>query len=158
MNKNLTLGIGIGTAVLALIGLVLGYFAMTDTLPDPVTNEPLANPNSVDNALKFTFVAIAIGLGAWILFALWGIVQNPKKFITTGIGLVVFGIIGGIGYGMASSSNAETTSWIEKAPEVTDGSVMWANAGMMTTYIVLIIAIIAIIGGLILGLLRYFSK
>ncbi len=156
MNKNLSLGISIGVFVIAIVGLILGYFAMTDTLPDPVSGENKPDPASIDTALQFTYLAIIIALAGWIIFSIWKIIQNPKGFIVTGIGIVLFTIIYFIAKGVAGGAD---TSFLESVPgDVTADSITNSNTGLIVTYITLIITVLTIVAGLGMGLLRYFKK
>lgn len=155
MNKNLSLGISIGVFVIAIVGLVLGYFAMTDTLPDAVSGESKPDPASIDSALNFTYFAIILALAGWIIFSLWKIIQNPKGFIVTGIGIIFFVIIYFIANGVAGGAD---TSFLAKGADITEDSIVNSNTGLVVTYITLIIAVLTIIAGLGMGLVRYFKK
>ena len=155
MNKNLSLGISIGVFVIAIVGLILGYFAMTDTVPDAVSGEDVPNPASIDSALQFTYLAIIIALAGWIIFSIWKIIQNPKSFLVTGIGIVLFAIIFFIGYSVAGGAD---TSFVDKPGDVTTESIANSNTGLVVTYITLIITVITIVAGLGMGLVRYFKK
>ncbi|MCH2232710.1 MAG: hypothetical protein MK078_00550 [Crocinitomicaceae bacterium] len=155
MNKNLSLGISIGVFVIAIVGLLLGYFAMTDQIDDPISGGTVPDPASIDSALNFTYLAIILALAGWIIFSIWKIIQNPKGFIVTGIGIVLFAIILFIGYSVAGGAD---TSFLDRPAEITDGSVLNSNTGLIVTYITLIITVLTIVAGLALGLLRYFKK
>ena len=155
MNKNLSLGISIGVFVIAIVGLLLGYFAMTDQVPDPITGGTKPDEASIDSALKFTYLAIILALAGWIIFSIWKIIQNPKGFLVTGIGIVVFAIIFFIGYSVAGGAD---TSFLNRPGEITDSSIANSNTGLIVTYITLTITVLTIIAGLGMGLLRYFKK
>lgn len=138
--------------MLFVIGLILILGAM-NTETDPITGEVAASSSSsVGNAVSFALWLAVACLVAIFGFTIWVIIQNPKKFIPSAIGLAVFAIIAFIGYSMAG------TSPIKAVPDATEQALKMSGAGINTTGILVFIAIALILVGSVMGAMRYFSK
>ena len=92
---------------------------------------------------------------AILLFGVWAIIQNPKKFIPLGIALVAFGIIVGIGYGMASE---DIIPDLLEHPDATAGAHKWGGTGIKVTFILVFVAIALILVQSVRNMMKYFSK
>lgn len=143
-----------GVALLFIIGVILILGSMS-TEVDPETGEAVGDVSSVINSVNFSLYLIYGCLGAIIVFTVWSIVQNPKRFIPSLIGVAVFAIIALIGYSMAS---AEIIPDLAKHPDATAKAHKMGGAGILTTYILVIVAVVLIVAGSVIGALRYFAK
>ena len=93
-------------------------------------------------------------LGFILVFTVWSIIQNPKRFIPSAIGLGVFVVIALIGYSMASS---EAIVGFDHA-DATEKGLKMGGAGIKTTFLLVAIAAALIIVGSVMSMMRYFSK
>ncbi|MBD3637755.1 MAG: hypothetical protein HUJ25_10400 [Crocinitomicaceae bacterium] len=145
-----TLGVGL----LLLLGAIFIIGAM-GTEVDPDTNEPIGSVTSVVTSVNYAVYLVIGALIAIVVFGVWSIIQHPKRFIPTLIGVVVFGILVLIGYSMASS---EILPSLAENPEATAKAHKWGGAGINTTIILVILALALILFGSVMGIMRYFSK
>ncbi|MCG8573422.1 MAG: hypothetical protein MI810_00940 [Flavobacteriales bacterium] len=157
MNEKLvSLILNIAVFVIAVIGVFLIINAM-GTAPevDPETGQDVMDTSAVSSSVSYS-LALLYGGGIFIaVFTIWGIIMNPKKFIPTAIGLVVFGLLVLIGYSM---STVETTGAIVKLEDATEASLRWGGVGIQTTFVLVIVAIGLIVLQMVRGILGYFQK
>lgn len=145
-----------GVLLLFVIGILLIMNAMgTSATVDPETQEITEDVDKVTGSVTFALWMVYGCLGAIAIFSIWGIVQNPKRFIVPAIGLAVFLVIGFIGYAMADTTPIDG---ILEHPEATEGSLKWAGAGVKTTFILVFIALALIVVSSVMGMMKYFSK
>lgn len=157
MDSKLTsLIINIGVAIVAIIGVYLVISAMGYTAEtDPVTGQDISNTAPVSRVVNFSLWTLWICLGVIALFTVFAIISNPKRFIPTAIGIVVFGILVLIGYSMVT---VETSGPIMKLEEATETNLLWGGVGIQTTFVLVIVAIGLILAQGVRGLIGYFTK
>lgn len=155
-NKITGLILNAGVAILAIVGVYLIISAMgyTEEL-DPVTEEVLSDTAPVSRAVNFSLWTLYISLGAIAVFTVIAIITNPKRFIPTAIGIVVFGLLVLIGYSMVT---IETSGPITKLEEATDSNLLWGGVGIKTTFVLVTVAIGLILAQGVRNLLGYFTK
>jgi len=138
-NKAISLIINILVIVLGVIGVFLIANAMGySEVKDPVTEEVLSDTSAVSGAVNYSVVILIIALSAIALFTIFAIIINPKRFITTAIGIVIFGLVVLLGYSMA---NVETSGPIAELEDATKTNLLWGGIGIKTTFILVVIAI-----------------
>ena len=140
-----------GVILLFVIGLILMLGAMKTEI-DPETNEAVGDLTAVSRSANYIVYLVYGCVGAIILFSIWAIIQNPKKFIPTAIGLGVFAIIAFIGYAMAGSDP------IKEVPDATEDALKLGGTAIKTTFLLIFIAVALITVGSVMGIMRYFSK
>jgi len=157
MNEKVVGLIRSGAVVLMfIIGVVLIMNAMgTTATVDSETQEIVNDASTVTSSVTYALWLVYAGFGAIILFSIWAIVQNPKRFIPVGIGLGVFLIICLIGYSMASS---EPIADILEHPNSTESALKWSGAGVKITYILTFLAVALILAQSVRNMLKYFAK
>lgn len=153
-NKMVSLIINGVIAVLALIGVYFVVQAMQTTM-DPETQQAVGDTGMVDNSVGFSLYLVYGCLALIGVFTVWAIITNPKRFIPTVIGLVIFGAVILIAYLIA---NVETTGVLAEHPNSTEGWLKWGDVGIKATFILILIAIVTVLVGVVRGALGFFSK
>ena len=143
-------------AVLCLIGVIYTFGSMQVEI-DADTMQAIGDTSDVDMAVSFS---IWFTLGSLILitgFTIWAIIDNPKRFIPSFIGLAVFFIIFFISYGYGSAI-AEPSGRITMIQYSTPEWVLWSGTGIIMTYIMSALAVMLIVAGMVRGLLSFMQK
>jgi len=122
---------------------------------DPITGQASADTANVSAAVSFSLWTVYISLGAIGIFTIIAIITNPKRFIPTAIGILVFGVLILIGYSMVT---IETSGEIMKLEEATTENLKWGGLGIQTTFVLVIVAIGLILAQGVRGLIGYFTK
>jgi hypothetical protein len=153
-------GINIVTQVIiygmALLGTILCFAAMqTDAKVDPVTQQISTDATSVSNSITFTFVLLWVSGIVIVLGTILALLTNVKKFIPSLIGLAVFGVFLLIAMAFIY---VEKDGPITDLPLATENVIWWTDFGLRATYVMSVVAVLAIVGGNILKVLRYFQK
>lgn len=155
-NRITSLIINAGVLILAVIGIILAISAMgNDAVIDPVTQQANADTSNVSAVVNFALWTVYITLGAIAIFTIIAIIINPKRFIPTGIGILVFGVLVLIGYSMVT---IETGGDIITKKGATSGELLWGGLGIQTTYVLVIVAVGLIIAQGVRSLIGYFTK
>lgn len=90
----------------------------------------------------YTFYALLlIAVAAALIFPLINSVREPKALIRSGIALVVVLVLFGISYGLSDSTLTRNAL----SAGLTEGTVKLIGAGLIMFYIVLILAVLALI-------------
>lgn len=142
-----------GVILLFIIGAILIIGAMK-TETEAVSEETAPDYAAVVRSVNFSLYLVYACLGAILIFTVWSIIQNPKRFIPSAIGIAVFVIILLIGYGMASS---EPIAGLEHADNISK-NVRMGGTGINATGILVAIAGGLIAVGWVMGIMRFFSK
>ena len=138
-NKVISLVINILVIVLGVIGVFLIANAMGySEVVDESTQEVVSDTSAVSGAVTYSVVILIIALAAIALFTIFAIIINPKRFIPTAIGILVFGLIVLLGFSMA---NVETTGPIAELEDATATNILWGGIGIKTTYVLVILAL-----------------
>ena len=136
LNKNgQTLAFVIGGA-LALIAAIKG------------ANADVGLPITIASALLIG------SLGIWVLLELIALVGHPKQAIKGLIGIAALVIIFFIAKGIGSAETDAALAELKSNADVTytEGNVNWIGGGLVTTFILIGIAILAFIWGELKGL------
>jgi hypothetical protein len=153
-HKSLFLIINGIIGVLCLIGVYYTFLSMQVEL-DPISHQPVTDTAAVDTSMTFS---IWFSIGSLVLitaFTIWAIMNNPKRFIPSFIGLAVFVIVIFVGYAMTT---IETTGPITELDYATPGWIKWSGVGIETTYVLIFLAAALIVAQLIRQMLGFFSK
>ncbi|OIQ35972.1 MAG: hypothetical protein BM555_03650 [Crocinitomix sp. MedPE-SWsnd] len=150
-----------GVILLMIIGTIfIIQAAGASDVVDSSTDEAVANFGKVGSAITFVIWLAWAALGAIVLFTIWAIIQNPKRFITPAISLVVFLVLGGLAYALAS--DAIIPELVERGgevhPDMTASSLKWSGTGVKLTFILVIVAVALILVSSVMGAMRYFSS
>ncbi|WP_070138071.1 hypothetical protein [Crocinitomix algicola] len=155
-NKVTSLITGAVVVILAVVGIFLIVSAMGYTHEiDEVTGQVLSDPSAVSNSVSFSLFILVLALAAIAIFTIIAIAINPKKFIPTAIGIIVFGVLVLVGYSMV---NIETTGHIVTLEDATEQNLLWGGIGIKTTYVLVTVAIALIIVQSVRNLIGYFTK
>ena len=154
MSEKVVGFIRIGGLILLFIIFVFLILGAIDTEVDPDTNEAVGDVGSVISSVNYALYLVYACLGAIFIFTIWAIIQNPKRFIPSAIGLGVFLIIAFIGYSMASS---DAIAGFDHA-DATEKGLKMGGAGIKTTFLLVAIAAALIVVGSVMSMMRYFSK
>src|SRR5688500_3745347 len=144
-NKMFFLVVNGIIAVLCLIGVYYTFGSMQVEL-DPVTNQPITDTSAVGTAVS---LSIWFTLGSLILitgFTIWAIIDHPKRFIPSFIGLAVFFVIFFISYGVAP---VETSGHITEIQYSTPFWIKWSGVGIIMTYILVFLAIVLLVAQMV---------
>lgn len=145
-----------GVILLFIIGIILIMNAMgSSAVVDAETGEITEDADTVTGSVTYALYLVYACLGAILIFTIWSIIQNPKRFIPSAIGIGIFAVIAFIGYAMAS--DAIIPDLLEH-PDATAGAHKWGGAGIKTTYILVGLAIVLILIGSVMNMRKYFSK
>jgi len=153
-NKSLFLIINGIIALLCFIGVYYTFLSMQVEL-DPVTNQAISDTAAVDTSMTFSVWFTIGSLVLITLFTIWAIINNPKKFIISFVGLALFGVVLLIAYSLAG---VETTGPVTELESATEGWIKWSGVGIIMTYILILIAGILLVVQAIRQLLGFFAK
>jgi len=153
-NKSLFLIINGIIALLCFIGVYYTFLSMQVEL-DPVTNQAISDTAAVDTSMTFSVWFTIGSLVLITLFTIWAIINNPKKFIISFVGLALFGVVLLIAYSLAG---VETTGPVIELESATEGWIKWSGVGIIMTYILILIAGILLVVQAIRQLLGFFAK
>jgi len=153
-NKSLFLIINGIIALLCFIGVYYTFLSMQVEL-DPITNQAISDTAAVDTSMTFSVWFTIGSLVLITLFTIWAIINNPKKFIISFVGLVLFGVVLLIAYSLAG---VETTGPVTELESATEGWIKWSGVGIIMTYILILIAGILLVVQAIRQLLGFFAK
>ena len=135
-----TTGLRILIAVLGIIFIVITmYGSGTDEHGHSTLDK--TGHFGLDSALTLTYIAIGLCAVAWALFGLGDLVLNFKDRKKVFVGFIVFIVLLLIGYTL--SGDHVFHSWAEQG--VTQDTSKWVGAGLMSFYVMLAGAILAII-------------
>jgi hypothetical protein len=155
-NRITSLIINIGVALLAIIGIILVISAMgNEAVIDPITRQATSDTANVSTVVNFSMGIILVTLGAIAIFTVISIITNPKRFIPTAIGIVVFALLMLVAYSMVT---VESTGDIMLLEGATDSNLEWGGLGIQATFVLVIVAVGLIIAQSVRGLIGYFTK
>lgn len=101
----------------------------------------------IQNSLVFTYVILGIATVFTVLFTLYifvmKLIAKPKKAIVTLVPIILIGVIFLLSYTSASSElmNMPNYDGVDNVP----GKLKWSGAGLIMSYILLGLAVIAIL-------------
>lgn len=148
-----------GVILLFVIGILLILQAMGTTASiDKETHQVVEDVDKVTSSVSYALYLVYAALGAILIFTIWSIIQNPKRFITVGIGIGAFVIIAFIGYSLASSEIIPDFLTGDGNANATESAHKWGGAGVKTTFILVFIALALIVAGSVMSMLKYFQK
>lgn len=95
----------------------------------------------LDFGLYALYVLLAVAVAAAIIFPIITSLSNPKSLMRSGVAVVGFLVLFGIGYALSDSviSNAAIAAGLDES------SVRMIGAGLITFYIVFILAVLALV-------------
>ena len=153
-HKSLFLIINGVIGILCLIGVYYTFLSMQVEL-DPVTFQAISDTSAVDTSMTFS-IWFSIGSLALItFFTIWAIMNNPKRFIPSLIGLVVFFVVFFIGYSMTT---IETSGHIMTLDYTTPFWIKWSGVGIEMTYVLIFLAAALLVVQMIRQVVGFFSK
>ena len=135
MNHQVSLIGRIALWIIAVLGIV--FFIMIYT----------GNETGIDGGLFLTYAAFAVGAGMAIVFALVNLFTAGKNAMPTLIGLGAFVVLVGLSYAMADDS-------VRPGWEITSNVSKWIGAGITMTLIAAGIAVLAIVYGEVMRMLK----
>lgn len=153
-NKSLFLIINGIIGILCLVGVYYTFLSMQVEL-DPETHQAISDTAAVDTSMTFS---IWFTIGSLVLitfFTIWAIINNPKRFIPSFIGLAVFLVVIFIGY---SITTIETTGAITKLDYSTPFWIKWSGVGIETTYVLIFLAAALLVVQMIRQIVGFFAK
>ncbi|MBI3136355.1 MAG: hypothetical protein HYZ14_16890 [Bacteroidetes bacterium] len=153
-SKAFNLASTIVVALLLIIGTLLSWGAAQTEL-DPVTKQAVGDTAAVHNSVVYSLALFWIAIILVLGFTLWGMIINPKRFITTMIGVGVVFIIYLICAGLASDQPTEA---LAEHPMATPFWLKWADIGIYMTYILFILAIVLLAVQMLRNIFSYVSK
>lgn len=122
---------------------------------DPVLLDQYNLQQSTGTVITYAKWVMIIGLVLIAIFSLLNLVQNPKRFIPTIIGVAVLVILTLICYNIAP---AEGAGKVTELGTYTPGSYHWSGTGIILFITLVIIAFVLIIADSVMNALRYLSK
>lgn len=153
-SKVISLIINVSVALIAAIGIYLVVVAMGNTATiDPETGQESADTTTVVRAVSYAMYTLYITAGVIALFTIVGIIFNPKRFIRTGISVLVFALLILIAYFMVNHESPALYGEL-----ATEDNLFWGDLGIRSTYVLVAVSIFLIIVQQVRNLLSYFSK
>jgi len=142
-NKALNLATTGIRILIAVLGVIFIIMTISGSSTDENGRSLLdgTGETGLDFALTLTYIAVGLCAVAWALFGLADLVLNFKDRKKVFIGFIVFIVLLFIGY--ALSGDHVFHSWAEKG--VTADTSKWVGAGLMSFYVMLTGAVLAII-------------
>ena len=130
-----------------------GSFKAEDV--DPVLMNEYDLQGATGNSIVYTQWLMYGGLILILLFTVFNIIQNPKRFIRLAIGLVLLVIITAACYYSVESVG---TGKVTQLSSYSDASYHVSSTGIAMFIVLTVIAAIMILVGIVTGALRYFQK
>ncbi len=124
---------------------------------DPVLLDHYKLNQATETVIVYAKWVMIIGLVLIAIFSILNLVQNPKRFIPTIIGIAVLGVLFFIAYSIAPSfapDGAKVTQLSTYSPE----SYHWTGTGIDLFITLVIIAFVLIIIDSIMNAVRYLSN
>ena len=151
-NKALNIGTTVIRLLIAILGVVFIILIISGSYEDEAGDSQLDKMGAfgLTSGLVLTYLTIGLCFLAWFLFGLGDLVMNFKDRKKVLIGFVVFLALLLLGYILAGDH--VYGSWAEKG--VTEDTSKWVGAGLMSFYVMLAGAVLAIIWSEISGYLR----
>jgi hypothetical protein len=145
MNEQI---IKIGTValkrILQISAIVLFVMILTGEKTDSETGMELHAMGAIGAALQMVTWVIVLCLGIWLLFAVYKVLTQPKKSISSLVGIGVMAIIAAIAWSIASDE--VLLSWTMSGnPDFTPANSKFSDFGLNMLYIVFGILIVTII-------------
>lgn len=153
-NKSLFLIINGIIGLLCVVGVYYTFLSMQVEL-DPETHQAISDTAAVDTSMTFSLWFTIGSLILITIFTLWAIINNPKRFIPSFIGVAVFLVVIFIGY---SITTIETTGPIMDLPAATPFWIKWSGVGIETTYVLIFLAALLLVVQFVRQILGFFSK
>ena len=122
---------------------------------DPVLMNEYNLQGATGNSIVYTQWLMYGGLILILLFTVFNIIQNPKRFIRLAIGLVLLVIITAACYYSVESVG---TGKVTQLSSYSDASYHVSSTGIAMFIVLTVIAAIMILVGIVTGALRYFQK
>lgn len=154
-SKVFSLATTIVISILFFLGIWFVWSAIQVEV-DPVTGQAVGDYSGVDNSVAYSTFLFYASIILVLAFTVWGIVINPKKFIPSLVGVIIFGIIFFICYGMASSEPG--TEYLAGLEEATESNLKWGDTGILMTYALVFVALALLVVQIVRNALSYFSK
>lgn len=142
-NRLLNMGTTALRVVIALLGVLFIIMTITGSSTDADGQTVVSDSGmtGISSGLMLTYFTIGLCVLAWLLFGLKGLfsdLANSKKVLMGFAGFIVLLLVG---YMLADST--VLGSWAEKG--VTEGTSKWVGAGLMSFYVFISVAVLAII-------------
>lgn len=156
-TKKFNLTMNIIKFTIGAIGLVACLWVLFKNPGSDATELEKANfadTPQMNLAIYYTIVTIVIALASVLLFFLYQLVTNPKKTALSISGIIAALLIYLVFYFIGTSDTNESLLLLEKN-HVSDSTLAGTNAGLITVYIGVAVAIVlAIAGPFLLGKYR----
>lgn len=129
--------------------------AAVEDFVDPVLMNEYNLQGATGNSIMYTQWLMYGGLILILLFTVFNIIQNPKRFIRLAIGLVLLVLITLICY---YSVDTVGTGKVTQLSTYTDASFHISSTAILMFIVLTVIAVAMILFGVVSGALRYFQK
>lgn len=129
--------------------------AVIEDFVDPVLVNEYDLQNATGSSIMYTQWLMYGGLILILLFTVFNIIQNPKRFIRLAIGLVLLVLITVICY---YSVDAVGTGKVTQLSTYSDTSFHISSTAILIFLVLTVIAVAMILFGIVTGALRYFQK
>lgn len=154
-SKVFSLATTVVIGILFFLGCWFVWSAMQVEV-DPETKQPIGDIAGVNNSVSYSMFLFYAAGALVLIFTIWGIVINPKKFIVSAIGVALFAIIFFICYSMASTDPG--SAYVAGLADATESNLKWGDTGILLTYALIFIALLALVVQIVRNVLSYFSK
>lgn len=155
-SKVFSLASSIVVIALLVIGAILGWNAMnTEATLDPVTLQVIGDYSAVSTSVNYTMFLMYASFALVAVFMIWGIIINPRKFVSSAIGVGILLVIFIICYSMASS---EATGGLKRLPGATEFWIKWSDVGVLLTFTLFGLAILLLVVQAVRSLVSAVSK
>lgn len=151
-NKGLFLALNGIILILAAIGLYFTVQAMQTEL-DPVTNQAIGDTGMAEKSVAFSLILTYICLGLIAIFTVYALITNPKRFIPALIGLGIFVLLYFVTLGISSSEVSGTLAKVAY-----DDWAKWSDVGVKFTFILIAVAVAAMVFQMVRNIMSFFSK
>jgi len=128
---------------------------LVEEFVDPVLVNEYDLQNATGSSIVYTQWLMYGGLILILLFTVFNIIQNPKRFIRLAIGLVLLVIITLICY---YSVDTVGVGKVTQLSTYTDASFHISSTAILMFIVLTVIAVAMILVGIVTGALRYFQK
>jgi len=135
-------GLTIARIVIAAIGVILCALIIANAESDVPTADAMATQGGyLNGALWITYLLVVLSAAAAVIFGIINVISNPKKNLGAVLGVAAMVLLFIVAY-FAFSDNYVPAKFVG---EVTPTVSQLASAGLITLYVITVLAVLAVI-------------
>lgn len=147
--KKITKAASIALYVLLLLGVI---FTALMFLGGNIEGEVNETPVYTDAILRFTYIIIALGVGAIIVFEIINLILHPANAKRALVSLGIMAVVIGIAYALSDGTPLKILGY--EGTDNVPSMLMLTDTGLYTFYILFGVVVVSIVGSEVSRLLK----